>query len=527
MNDGPTTRFAEPPRLTGESEFVSLFGSVYEHSPWIAAETWRNGLDERHDTVEGLAEALARTLDQAEVAQKRALINSHPDLAGRAAVRGELTKHSTAEQASAGIDQCTPDEFEHFQKLNTAYKEKFGFTFIMAVKGSNRHAILEAFEERLDNDAVEEFDRAIQEIHKIARFRLLDIAAAGDPLVDSNDEGGAIPRDRNPFLQWIDLAQPRLGSAVVAATDDFFADKARLIAPQEPVWIADKYDDHGKWMDGWESRRKRTPGHDHATVRLGVPGVLRGFNIDTRHFTGNYPPEASIDACVTGDNIPPEDTEWHTLVERRALVGDSQHFVEANPAQSDIEYTHVRLHIHPDGGVARLRIYGEIRPDWSRVADGELIDLVALTNGGKALICNDEHFGSMRNLNAPGNAVNMGDGWETARRREPGNDWVILALGHPGHIRTVHVDTSHFKGNYPDKLTIQGVLTQTSYPPDLATQSVDWPRLLPSVQLGPDRMHEFVGDLRDIGPVSHVRINIFPDGGLARVRLFGHLARDV
>ncbi|MEM8981925.1 MAG: allantoicase [Pseudomonadota bacterium] len=327
-------------------------------------------------------------------------------------------------------------------------------------------------------------------------------------------------------MQWIDLAQPRLGSSVVFATDDFFADKARLIAPQEPVWREGEYDANGKWMDGWESRRKRTEGHDYAIIKLGVPGVLRGFDIDTRFFTGNYPPEAAIDGCVCAETIPPPDTVWDSIVDRIGLVGDSHHYVAADADNNDIEYTHVRLHIYPDGGVARLRVYGEIRPDWSQIGNSELIDLAALTNGGKALICNDEHFGSMRNLNAPGNAVNMGDGWETARRREPGNDWVILALGHPGFIRTIHIDTSHFKGNFPDHVVIQAVRTTASYPPDLAIQSIDWPQLLPSVKLSADRLHEFVSEVDDIGPVSHIRINIFPDGGLARVRLFGVLARD-
>ncbi|MEL7538308.1 MAG: allantoicase [Pseudomonadota bacterium] len=321
----------------------------------------------------------------------------------------------------------------------------------------------------------------------------------------------------------MDLAQPRLGSSVVFASDDFFADKSRLISPVEPVWIDDKYDDHGKWMDGWESRRKRTPGHDFAVVRLGVPGILRGVDIDTRFFTGNYPPEASVDACISSDPTPADDTAWYPVIDRLALIGDSHHYV---PIEGGVEFTHVRLNIFPDGGVARLRVYGEIRPDWALVGDEELIDLVALTNGGKSLICNDEHFGSMRNLNAPGYAVNMGDGWETARRREPGNDWVILALGHPGHVRTVHIDTSHFKGNYPDKVSIQAVRTTTSYPPDLATQSIDWPELLPAAKLGPDQMHVFASELNEIGPISHIRINIFPDGGLARIRLMGHLARN-
>ncbi len=523
MNDTVDMRFAEPPRLLTEDEFVGRFGAVYEHSPWVAAETWRNGIDARHDTVDGLAETMARTLDAASEPQKRALINSHPDLAGRAAVRGELTADSTAEQASAGIDQCSAEEFERFQSLNAAYRERFGFTFIMAVKGSNRHAILNAFEERLRHDLDEEFAQAIVEIHKIAGFRLLDIAATLASEKKSTLGTSAVKRDRNPFLQWIDLAQPRLGSEVVYATDDFFADKSRMIAPQEPVWVADKFDDNGKWMDGWESRRKRGDGHDYAIVRLGVPGTLHGANVDTRHFTGNFPPEASLDACVSAAVIPDDATRWDNVIARVGLSGDSQHFIAID---SDREYTHVRLNIFPDGGVARLRLYGEIRPDWQKVGADERIDLVALVNGGRAIICNDEHFGSMLNLNAPGDGVNMGDGWETARRREAGNDWVILALGHIGTIEKIIIDTAYFKGNYPDKASIQAVATATTYPPDLATQSIDWPTLLPAVSLSMDQKHEFVDDVRDIGPITHVKINIFPDGGLSRVRLIGRVARD-
>ena len=230
----------------------------------------------------------------------------------------------------------------------------------------------------------------------------------------------------NPFHQWIRLEQPRLGTKVVYATDDFFADKSRLIDPAEPVFIDGKFDDNGKWMDGWESRRKRVKGHDHCVIRLGVRGIIRGIDIDTRHFTGNYPPEASVEACLSAEEIPGDSAGWQEILPRVSLQGDAHHYLATDTRQA---FTHVRLHIYPDGGVARLRIFGEVSPDWDNIDAAPGLDLFALEHGGRALMCNDEHFGSMHNLNLPGRGVNMGDGWETARRRGPGNDWVILALG--------------------------------------------------------------------------------------------------
>lgn len=169
-----------------EEEYLRTFGGVYENSPWIAAESWRLGLDEAFDTVEGLAAAFAATVDNADIEAKRRLINAHPDLAGRAAIRGELTAESTAEQAGAGIGECSAEEFAQFQDFNTRYKNEYGFPFIMAVKGSNRLKILEAFRERLGNAPAAEFDRAIAEIHKIARWRLIEIA----------DMARAVPAER-------------------------------------------------------------------------------------------------------------------------------------------------------------------------------------------------------------------------------------------------------------------------------------------------------------------------------------------
>lgn len=319
----------------------------------------------------------------------------------------------------------------------------------------------------------------------------------------------------HPFHHWVQLEHPRLGTRVTFATDDFFAAKERLIDPARPVFKDGVYDDHGKWMDGWESRRKRTPGHDWCVIKLGVPGVIHGFDVDTSFFTGNYPPAASIEACVSNVDVPEDG--WQEIVEKADLAGDSHHFVEV---ESDEIWTHVRLHIYPDGGIARLRIYGEVRPDFSDV--NGYVDLAAVENGGRAIGCSDEHYGSMHNLSAPGRGINMGDGWETARRRGPGNDWVILALGQPGSIERVEVDTAHFKGNYPDRVSIEGA----TFADDAAAgaDSTEWKTLLPESKLKMDQQHIFE-DLQDIGEISHVRMSIYPDGGVSRLRLFAKVGQ--
>ena len=328
----------------------------------------------------------------------------------------------------------------------------------------------------------------------------------------------------NPFRQWVRLEQRRLGTRVVYATDDFFAPKERLINPEPPVFVADKYDDNGKWMDGWESRRKRGPGHDYCIVRLGIPGLIHGVDINTAYFTGNYPPFASIDACVSDEEVPGDDVHWEELLSRQALQGNSHNYFVAN-SQSPV--THLRLHIYPDGGVARLRIYGEVRPDWSSIDTTQTLDLFAIENGGRALICSDEHFGSMHNLNLSGRGINMGDGWETARRRTAGNDWVVLALGHAGVIDEVEIDTVHFKGNYPDRASLQAAFVSAPGAPDeLARASEKWPVLLAETRLGMDRQHYFRNELARLGPVTHVRLSIYPDGGVSRLRLCGRIAQE-
>jgi len=319
--------------------------------------------------------------------------------------------------------------------------------------------------------------------------------------------------DNNPFRAWIQLEQPRLGTRVTFATDEFFAAKERLIQTAGPVFIADKYDDHGKWMDGWESRRRRTPGSDYCVIRLGVPGVVRGMDIDTSHFTGNYPPQASIEACVSDDDEP--DAGWTEIVPMTELAGDSHHYVGVD---SEEVWSHLRLNIYPDGGVARLRVYGEVRGSEDREG---VVDLAALRNGGRALAASDEHYGSMHNLNLPGRGVNMGDGWETARRRGPGNDWVIFALGSAGVVERVEIDTAHFKGNYPDRVSVEAAMFNSH--DQAVADDARWQTLLPETKLQMDQQHYFESELEHVAAVSHVRVSIYPDGGVSRVRVFGQV----
>lgn len=325
-----------------------------------------------------------------------------------------------------------------------------------------------------------------------------------------------------PFEKFVNLADDRLGSKVISVTDEWFAAASRMLQAAAPVWKEGVFDDNGKWMDGWESRRKRFEGYDNAVIRLGVSGSIKGVDIDTSFFTGNFPPSASLDGCFCVEGDPNEDTQWTEVLSSVELKGNSHHYHEIN---DDRPYTHLRLNIYPDGGVARLRVYGIPFRDWARQNPNEQVDLAAALNGGRALACSDEHFGRMSNILNPGRGVNMGDGWETGRRRTPGNDWVIVALGHAGIVEKIVVDTLHFKGNYPESCSIQGAFVKGGTDGQIETQSLYWRELLPSQKLQMHEEHTFVEQIRELGPITHVRLNIFPDGGVSRLRLFGKVAK--
>ena len=330
------------------------------------------------------------------------------------------------------------------------------------------------------------------------------------------------PTDLPQFARaGVNLASAGLGAKALFASDDFFAEVNRMLADKPAVFEPDRYDDNGKYMDGWESRRKRVAGHDYAVVRLAAPGVIRGFDIDTSHFTGNFPPAASIEACnVKGD--PGDGTAWTEILPLTPLGASAHHYL---PSRSESVWTHVRLHIYPDGGVARLRVYGE--PHIDEIAlRGKTIDLASGLNGGRVIAYSDAHYGAFHRLLAPGRGLDMGDGWETRRRRVPGNDWIIVALGARGIIEAVEVDTAHYKGNYPDSTSIlagdpgRGLDNLNDA---VVASSMFWSELLPQQKLSADAIHKF-DQVNALGPVTHVRVNIFPDGGISRLRLWGKLA---
>jgi allantoicase len=322
------------------------------------------------------------------------------------------------------------------------------------------------------------------------------------------------------FTKYIDLAAEKLGGKVLYATDDFFAEKENLIKPGRGIFIEDKYTDRGKWMDGWESRRKRTPGHDWCIVKLAATGRIKGFDIDTNFFLGNHPPFASIEAAlITEDVTDWNDTsiQWTEILTKSPLDAGSQNFYEC---KNDSVFSHLRLHIYPDGGVARLKVYGEVFKDWSIVEKTQTVDLAAAINGGKAIACNDMFFSSMDNLIMPGRGVNMGDGWETKRNRTPNNrDWVIIRLAQPGVVENILVDTKYFKGNYPHSCTLEGCMADNDE--QVITGEPSWQTIVSKQELSADKEHEFKSESQSV--FSHARLNIFPDGGISRLRIFGKI----
>ena len=320
--------------------------------------------------------------------------------------------------------------------------------------------------------------------------------------------------DRMDFEALPDLASRLLGGGVVACNDEFFADADHLVEPARPVFQPRTFGAKGQVYDGWETRRRRESGHDWAIVRLGVPGMVRGVVVDTSWFTGNFPPFASVDACeVEGYPSPAElaDAPWTGIVRRSPLTGDARN---AFAVTSDRRFTHVRLSIYPDGGVARLRVHGEGIPDPRLLATG-LVDLAAVDNGGLVVGCSDMFYGSPNNLLLPGMARTMGEGWETRRRRDEGNDWVLVRLGLPGVVAMAELDTTHFKGNAPGEARLTGI-DETRYPVD---GDEGWFGILPRTRLQPDTRHRFVVAPR--ARATHVRLDVHPDGGMARLRLLG------
>jgi allantoicase len=340
------------------------------------------------------------------------------------------------------------------------------------------------------------------------------------------------------FLHLPDLANERLGGVVLACSDDFFAPKENLLKAPAAVFDANRYTERGKEMDGWESRRKRVPGHDWAIVELGQPGVVRGVNVDTAYFLGNFPAAASLDAVCLDTFVPAArmsdaSVPWVEILPRSLLKGGQANLFSVASGQ---RWTHVRLHIYPDGGVARLRVFGEPQPDWEQLQrERNWLDLAAMAHGGRAVVSTDDFFSHKSNLIVTARSAYMGDGWETKRRRggpdsdwfvgPDVHDWVVIQLGRRGVVRKIEVDTNHFKGNFPDSCRIEAIDAGGAIAGTVEACALQpWRDLLPRTPLEAHRRHYFSKELADLGPITHVRLSIYPDGGISRLRVHGELA---
>ena len=313
----------------------------------------------------------------------------------------------------------------------------------------------------------------------------------------------------------IDLAQPRLGSKIIYKTDDFFASANRIISPTNPIFKEGVFDKNGKWMDGWESRRKRTSGYDYIILKLGKPGTISKIDVDTSHFNGNQPSMISVEGTYSHSNKI-KQFKWKSILLKKKTKANSHHFFYT---KNEKIFTHIKFNIFPDGGVARLRLYGSIAK--SKNFKNKRVNLASLLDGASVVACNNEHFGKAENILAPGKAKNMGDGWETRRRRDKGHDWLILNSIDGNDIDKIEISTHHFKGNFPNHCSLQAAYLSSKSSKQIVKSSNKWKFLLKSSKLSSNKNHTFKNFLMKKERINYIRINIFPDGGISRFKIFG------
>tara|TARA_B100001250_G_scaffold399617_1_gene409228 strand:+ start:962 stop:1948 length:987 start_codon:yes stop_codon:yes gene_type:complete len=319
----------------------------------------------------------------------------------------------------------------------------------------------------------------------------------------------------------VNLVNPRLGSKVIFKTDDFFASAHRILKSETPVFKEGIFDKNGKWMDGWETRRRRTKGYDYLIIKLGKPGKIYNADLDTTHFSGNQPTHASLEACYSKTK-PNKKTKWITILNKKKLGPNKNHnFTTKNK----FTFNYVKLNIFPDGGMARIRLFG--KTDMKKVnIRGKITNLSSVLNGASIVGCNNEHFGRAGNVIAPGKGKNMGDGWETRRSRGKNFDWIIIKFGKIGIINKLEIDTHHFKGNYPDSCSIQAAkIAQKVSNSFIVRNSSRWKTILNKAKLIANKKHIFKNINMKKSEVNFLKINIYPDGGISRIRAFGKFVR--
>ncbi len=323
------------------------------------------------------------------------------------------------------------------------------------------------------------------------------------------------------FKNTVNLAETKFGSKIIYRTDEFFGAANRILSAEKPVFKEGVYDNHGKWMDGWETRRKRKKGHDYLIIKLGRPGKIFNVDIDTSYFSGNQPSQASMEACYSKKN-PTNKTIWKTILKKKRLGPDRNHNFKINNSST---FNFIKLNIFPDGGVARIKLNGIV--DLEKInLNGKNVNLSSILNGSTILGCNNEHFGKAENVLSPGKGVNMGDGWETRRSRGKNFDWIIIKFGKPGIINKLEIDTHHFKGNYPDTITVQSAFIPNKLKSKkIFTNSKNWKIIIGKTKLKPHRKHRFKSNINKKNKVNCLRINIFPDGGISRIRAFGKVIK--
>tara|TARA_Y100000590_G_scaffold363070_1_gene420555 strand:+ start:305 stop:1297 length:993 start_codon:yes stop_codon:yes gene_type:complete len=316
----------------------------------------------------------------------------------------------------------------------------------------------------------------------------------------------------------IDLTNPIFGTKIHSCSDEFFAPAKRLLNPEPPIFKENLFDNNGKWMDGWETRRRRSKGNDYVILKLGNPGKITLIDIDTTFFNGNQPEFVQIDGCFS-NNIDSKNNKWKKITKKIKVQPNANNILKSITSKT---FNYIRLNIFPDGGVARIRLFGKIDLSLKKFSNNQNIDLASIFNGSHIVACSDEHFGNSNNILLPGKSKNMGNGWETRRRRGKGYDWIIIKLGITGTPNFFEVNTHYFKGNYPNHFSIQCSMENKKQSLNsIVKNSKNWKIIVKKTNLKPNNSLKVKIRQRNINKINYIKLNIYPDGGISRFRVYG------